>query len=80
MPARMSIAAVSLVVFVATATAEDWPGWRGPRADGTVKDTGFPLTWTATENVKWKTELRGTGHSSPIVSKGKVFVAGCIES
>ena len=43
--------------------AEDWPGWRGPRADGTVADTGFPLTWTATENVRWKTELPGTGHS-----------------
>jgi outer membrane protein assembly factor BamB len=62
------------------ATGEDWPGWRGPRADGTVKETGFAQTWTATQNVKWKTELPGTGHSSPIVSKGRVFVAGCIEA
>ena len=76
-----SLAALVLVVCRRrTPAAEDWPGWRGPRADGTVTDTGFPLTWTATENVKWKTELRGTGHSSPIVSKGKVFVAGCIEA
>ncbi len=61
------------------AAAEDWPGWRGPRADGTVADAGYPLTWSGTDNVRWKTRLPGTGHSSPVVSKGKVFVTGCVE-
>ena len=61
-------------------SAEDWPGWRGPRGDGTVTDTGFPLNWTATENVKWKARLPGTGHSSPVVWKGKVFVTACVEA
>jgi len=79
MPARSVIGVLILGVCAALAPAEDWPGWRGPRGDGTVRDSGFPLTWSATENVKWKTELRGTGHSSPIVCNGKVFVAGCIE-
>src|SRR5688500_14785234 len=63
-----------------TALAEDWPAWRGPRSDGTVADTGFPLEWSATKNVKWKTPLPGTGHSSPAVSRGRVFVAGCVEA
>ena len=69
-------------VFLATgvAAAEDWPGWRGPRADGTVTDKGFAHTWSSKDNVKWKLELPGTGHSSPVVSKGKVFVAGCVEA
>jgi outer membrane protein assembly factor BamB len=62
------------------AGAEDWPGWRGPRADGTVSDKGYPLTWTATDGVKWKLELPGTGHASPIVSRGRVFVGGCVEA
>jgi hypothetical protein len=35
--------------------------------------------WTNTENVKWKTALPGTGHSSPIVSRGKVFLTTCLE-
>jgi outer membrane protein assembly factor BamB len=70
---------LTLAVTLPTA-AEDWPVWRGPRSDGTVSDTGYPLTWSATENVKWKTELPGTGHSSPVVSKGKVFVTGCVEA
>ncbi len=63
-----------------SARAEDWPGWRGPRADGTVTDPGHPLTWSATTGVKWKLELPGAGHSSPVVSRGKVFVAGCVEA
>lgn len=61
------------------ASAEDWPGWRGPRSDGTVADTGFPLEWGPAKNVKWKTPLPGTGHSSPVVSKGRIFVSGCVE-
>lgn len=78
---RARLLAASLVFgLVGMVAAEDWPGWRGPRSDGTVSSAGFPLTWTGTENVKWKTELPGTGHSSPVVSKGKVFVAGCVEA
>ncbi|WP_439620854.1 outer membrane protein assembly factor BamB family protein [Gemmata sp.] len=80
MLARMSLVVSLGVVLAGFAAAEDWPGWRGPRADGTVAETGFPLTWTAKDNVRWKTELAGTGHSSPVVSKGKVFVAGCVEA
>jgi outer membrane protein assembly factor BamB len=72
---------VAAVLFLGgPASAEDWPGWRGPRADGTVTDKGYPLTWTATENVRWKLDLPGTGHASPVVSKGKVFVTGCVEA
>jgi outer membrane protein assembly factor BamB len=80
MHARAFLVALGLGLVALPTPAEDWPGWRGPRADGTVTDTGFPLNWSATENVKWKTELPGTGHSSPVVSQGKVFVAGCVES
>ena len=72
-------AVVCLVLATNFAFAEDWPGWRGPRSDGTVSDTGYPTTWSATENVKWKTLVPGAGHSSPVVSKGKVFVTSCLK-
>ncbi len=72
-------AAILLALAPSLALAEDWPAWRGPRSDGTVKDTGYPITWSATENVKWKTLIPGSGHSSPVVSKGKVFVTACRE-
>lgn len=77
---RLLPAAALLGLLAPTAPSEDWPVWRGPRSDGTVADTGYPLTWSATENVRWKAELPGTGHSSPVVSRGKVFVTGCVEA
>lgn len=75
---RLALAPL-LVIATGIAAAEDWPAWRGPRGDGTVSDAGYPLTWTATQNVKWKFPINGSGHSSPVVSKGKVFFASCVE-
>lgn len=75
----MRALAFALLVSFGTARAEDWPGWRGPRADGSATGTGYALRWSATENVKWKLPLAAGGHASPVVSKGRVFVAGCNE-
>lgn len=79
MHARFWFAAAILLV-PGFAAAEDWAGWRGPRADGTVSDKGYPLKWSEKDNVKWKCELPGVGYASPVVSKGKVFVVACVES
>ncbi len=57
--------------------AEDWPQWRGPRLDGTSRDTGFPIT--AEGNITWKVELPGSGHASPIVSKDRLFIVAAIQ-
>jgi len=59
--------------------AEDWPGWRGPRGDGTSLEHHVPTRWSPSENVAWKVELPGTGHASPIVWKDRVFVVSCLE-
>ena len=53
MPAR-ALSALALLLAAGVAAADDWPGWRGPRADGTVADKGYPFTWSAADNVKWK--------------------------
>jgi len=76
---RFAAALIALSISMALARAEDWPSWRGPRSDGTVTDTGYPITWSGTENIKWKTAVPGVGHSSPVVSKGRVFVTSCIK-
>jgi outer membrane protein assembly factor BamB len=61
------------------ARAQDWPQWRGPRGDGTSSETNLPTTWSETENVHWKVEVSGTGHSSPIVVGDKVFLTTALE-
>jgi hypothetical protein len=62
------------------AVAEEWPGWRGPRGDGTSSDTHLPTKWSATENVAWKTPLPGTGHSSPAIWGDRIFLTSCREA
>lgn len=54
--------------------AEDWPGWRGPRADGTSKDQGFPVEWDSETNIRWKVPLPGAGNSSPVIVEGRVYL------
>ena len=59
--------------------ADNWPAWRGPRNDGTSTESAFPLKWSATQNIAWKTEIPGAGHSSPIVWNDRVFITTCVE-
>ena len=48
-------------------TEGDWPSWRGPLTDGIAAGPAVPTHWTETDNVIWKTEIPGRGHSSPII-------------
>lgn len=58
----------------------DWPCWRGPRQDGSAGDgPAPPLSWSAEENVIWKSPVPGRGHGSPSVSGDRVFLAACEE-
>lgn len=57
-----------------TATASDWPAFRGPHGDGLSEAKGVPLNWSDTENVRWKAPLPRPGNGSAIVIKDRVFV------
>jgi outer membrane protein assembly factor BamB len=37
-------------------------------------ETGIPVEWSDTQNLRWKAELPGPGSSSPIVTGDRVFV------
>jgi outer membrane protein assembly factor BamB len=63
------------------ATADDyWPAWRGPRASGVAPAGKPPLTWSETENVKWKVPAPGEGTSSPIVWADKILFVTAIKT
>ena len=64
---------------VSAAQAENWPGFRGPRGDGTSLEKGLPTRWSATENVAWKVPIPGRGHASPVVWGDRVFVVSAVE-
>jgi hypothetical protein len=62
------MASLALVALALPAAAdENWPRFRGPRADGITNSTGLPTTWSESKNVKWKTPIHGRGWSSPVV-------------
>ena len=67
-----------LVALLLIATAEsaenNWPQFRGADSRGVAENPALPDTWSATENVEWKTDLPGRGWSSPIVWGDRIFL------
>ncbi len=75
------VLAVSLCT-TQSANAENWPGWRGPRGDGSSTSQSVPISWDATsgKNLLWKTPLTAEGHSSPIIHGNRAYIVGCIKA
>lgn len=76
---RLLLAAVASCLVLSSARAEDWPGWRGPRGDGTSAEKGVPLDFGPDKNVRWRAPIAGNGYSSPIIVGDRVFVTTCLE-
>ena len=70
---------LALVLIAALARAEDWPQFRGPSGQGHSTERGVPFEWSETRNVLWKTRVRGSGWSSPVVAGGRVWVTSANE-
>src|SRR5262245_65636589 len=61
-----------------TLRSADWPQFRGPFGNGVSPEDKAPLRWGPAKNIRWKLALPGPGNSSPIVSRGRVFIT-CAE-
>ena len=55
----------------------DWPQWRGPLNTGMAIGDA-PLTWSDTQNVRWKVAIPGRGHSTPVVAGDRLFLTTAI--
>jgi outer membrane protein assembly factor BamB len=89
---RRFVLCLSGAVFLAQAVAlcadvedraaaqRNWPQWRGPLSTGVAPEADPPVEWNGRDgtNVRWKTELPGRGHSTPIVWGDRVFVTAAI--
>ena len=58
--------------------ARNWPQWRGPQANGVAPHADPPITWSESDNVRWKISLPGKGHSTPIVWGDRVFFTAAV--
>jgi len=68
------------VTFVAQASAENWPQWRGPKNDGISNETGLPAEFGEKKNLVWKLNLPGEGSSTPCVWGNKLFLTSADET
>ncbi len=57
-----------------TAYGDDWPQWRGPRADGVWREKGIITKFAKPQlDYVWRTPI-SSGYSGPTVADGRVYV------
>jgi outer membrane protein assembly factor BamB len=82
---KLRIAFTALLAAVLTAFPHgqsawdrNWPMWRGPAGIGLSTTANPPTEWSETKNVRWKVEIPGRGHSSPIVWNDRIYVTTAV--
>ena len=65
-----------------SANAQNWPQFRGERANGVADGKPVPTKWNAekNENIAWKVAIPGLAHASPVVWEDRVYVATAVSA
>ena len=77
----MKLAIVMLSLSPLFAADSNWPQFRGTAANGIGSGTP-PTQWSGekNENILWKAEVPGLGHSSPVIWGDKIFLTTSISA
>lgn len=67
------IAMAGAMVVAQVPDQAHWPQWRGPFFNGMARGDA-PTVWSDTSNIKWKAEIPGRGHSTPVIWGDKIFL------
>ena len=51
----------ALLLAAGTASAQEWPNWRGPNYDGSTEASGLPTDFDKEKHVRWAADLPGAG-------------------
>lgn len=72
---------LALLAFTsACALAQNnWPQFRGEHSIGVATNKNLPTTWGTNQNVAWKSDVPGSGWSSPVIWDDKIFVTSVIK-
>lgn len=57
-----------------SAFESNWPEWRGLYNTGAVNGGKTPVEFSETKNVKWKVEIPGKGHATPIIWGNQIII------
>lgn len=58
---------------------ENWNQFRGPRGDGHSTAESLPVRWGESENIVWKTPIRGKAWSSPVAWDDRIWLSSATE-
>lgn len=59
--------------------AGDSPQFRGPDGEGHSSEQHLPLTWSETENIRWKVNIEGLGWSTPSIAGTQVWLTTAMD-
>ena len=71
---RITLSALTILLLTTVVQAENWPRFRGPNADGLHHSAKLPTNWSESDNVVWKSETPGKGHSSPVIWEDQIWM------
>ena len=64
------------LVFGSACLAEDWPRFRGPDNNGVSQETDWNANWSSDgPPIDWRVDV-GTGYSSVVIAKGRLYTLG----
>jgi outer membrane protein assembly factor BamB len=74
---RRQIVALGILLLIGSASANDWPQFRGPHRDGTSKETGLLKEWPKDgPKLLWKATDLGQGYSSVAIVDDRFYTLG----
>ena len=59
---------------------KNWHQWRGPWATGVAPEGDPPVEWSEEMNVKWKAEMPGIGHATPIIWEDQMILLSAVQT
>jgi hypothetical protein len=65
---------IAILLAVVTLSAENWPAWRGPQANGVSGEKQLPTKWSMHENIAWKLPVPSRSGATPIIWDDHIFL------
>ncbi len=59
---------------------QNWAQWRGPYDTGEAPAGNPPLDWSEETNIKWKSEIPGIGHATPIIWEESIILLSAVKT
>ncbi len=71
---NLGLPTLLLLSSIVSASAENWPQWRGPHFNGSSTEKGLQSDWSK-ESALWQADMPGPAAATPVIWGDKIFVS-----